>query len=276
MLRLAPTPSGFLHLGNACNFALNARWAALRGVPLRLRIDDLDRGRYRRRYVEDILRVIELLGIRVDVGPTSVDDFERNWSQELRLPRYHAALDTLRGHPAVYACPCSRKELQTSGHRPECLAREVPLDVPNVAWRVDVNLLTEGKTESRIPDAASGKDHVIEVASALDDFAIRRKNGRPSYQLACTVDDYDYGITAIGRGEDLLASTAAQVLLANLLGYPALVERAEMIHHSLIVNEAGEKISKSAGGGSRSTLRTEGLREVAFVVAEDWLGRVVK
>lgn len=254
--RLAPTPSGYLHAGNAANFAANALLAGKDGRLL-LRIDDLDRSRYRRAYVDDIFATIEWLGIEVTDGPRNTDDFERSWSQETRMPLYYEALDYLRHTrgPALrlFACPCSRKELSNGRHAHDCLTANIHLEQPGVAWRID----TRG----------------LDLHNTMPDFAIRKKDGRPSYQLACTVDDLHFGITHCARGVDLLASTAAQALLSDLLGYPALHERINFIHHPLLT-DAGKKISKSAGAKSVTRLRDgKWTPHGIFELAANWLAR---
>ena len=249
MHRIAPTPSGYLHLGNAANFAANALLAD--GGPLLLRIDDLDRARFRPEYLQDVFDVLDWLDIHPTLGPKDASDFEANWSQEYRMPLYYAALDTLRNTgqgTSVFACPCSRKELADGRHVHGCLQGRISPDQADVAWRID----TRG-TALHLP---------------MPWFAVRKKDGRPSYQLACTVDDYHYGITACARGEDLRASTAAQALVSDLLGYPNLEQRIHFLHHPLLT-EDGEKISKSQG--ARSVREWGVSRDAVFTIARDWL-----
>lgn len=254
MTRIAPTPSGYLHLGNAANFAANALLAKRRGTGLLLRIDDLDRARFRPEYLIDIFEVLDWLGIVPTRGPSDPDDFDRNWTQELRLPQYFAALNELRapsssGRSTLFACPCSRKELADGYHAYDCPTAGIPLDNKGVAWRID----TRG----------------TELHTRIPDFAVRNKNGRPSYQLACTVDDLHQGITACARGEDLRNSTAAQSLLSDLLGYPKLHQRIHIIHHPLIrVN--GEKLSKSQG--ARPARDGNFPVSEVFDIARAWVG----
>ncbi|MGB3798435.1 MAG: glutamate--tRNA ligase family protein [Lewinella sp.] len=248
MQRIAPTPSGYLHAGNAVNFAANALLAD--GGPLLLRIDDLDRQRFRRAYLEDVFEVLRWLGIEWTHGPTDPDDFERHWSQDCRMGLYNEALERLisRAPTQIFACPCSRKELADGTHVHGCLRGTIPFDRERTAWRID----TRG----------------TELHERMPWFAVRKKDGRPSYQLACTVDDYHFGITGCARGEDLRDSTAAQALLSDLLGYPPLLKRIRFIHHPLLrVN--GEKLSKSQGAAA---VKESGLTPAAFFSeARAWL-----
>ncbi len=250
MHRLAPTPSGYLHLGNAANFAANGLLAE--GGPLLLRIDDLDRARFRPEYLRDVFDVLDWLDIRPTRGPKDAADFEAHWSQDYRMPLYRQALETLRGNTSglVFACLCSRKELAKGGHAHGCLEGHVELDRAGIAWRLD----TRGTA----------------LHETMPWFAVRKKDGRPSYQLACAVDDYHYGITVCARGEDLRASTAAQAMLSDALEYPKLTERIRFLHHPLLT-EGGEKLSKRQGARS---VRDSGVsRNEVFAIARDWLGK---
>lgn len=263
--RLAPTPSGFLHRGNAANFALNARLAGSAGR-LYLRIDDLDRARFREEYLVDIFRIIEWLGITVTDGPGSPADFHARWSQQYRLKDYEEALNRLRSHPLLFACPCSRKEMVQGVHAYGCLSGGVPLEAEGVSWRINTRELAS----ISIPDLVQRKPFTIDLHEKMPDFAVRKKDGKPSYQTACVVDDALFGINRVGRGEDLLASTAAQAVLSDMLGYGNLFDRITFLHHPLVSSPGGGKLSKSAGAKGVSTL--ENLQpEDIFNLAEVWM-----
>ena len=105
--RIAPTPSGFLHVGNVYNFLLTYLFTRAFGGKLYLRIDDYDLPRYRRQYVENIFRVLEMLGIDFDGGPSGVGEFETKFSSKFRLDAYQNALKKLKQKGACYACKCS-------------------------------------------------------------------------------------------------------------------------------------------------------------------------
>jgi len=264
--RLAPTPSGYLHAGNAANFLLNARLAGPEGR-LYLRIDDLDRGRFRDEYLDDIFRVIDRLGVNVTDGPTDPEDFEKRWTQLHRLPEYHDALSCLKKSDRLFACPCSRKELYDGRHAYGCLEGKVDPEEESVAWRINAR----GLPPVVIPDLIREKPFVIDIDATMRDFAVQRKDGTPAYQLACTVDDVLYGINTVGRGQDLLPSTAAQALLSDLIGYPLLFGRVDFLHHPLIGGPDGEKLSKSAGAAGISGLGAAfDLGELTALVNE-WL-----
>ena len=237
-LRLAPTPSGFLHAGNACNFILN--WLAARLQPsaqLLLRIDDLDADRKRPEYVQDVFDTLDWLGLDWDLGPRSPDGFEKNWSQHGRLPAYFALLEELRANGHLFACKKSRRELAPfQGQYPAAFRQQgFDLDAADVAWRIKT------PTDAAFPP----------------DFIVRRRDGIPAYQIASLADDLHFGITHIIRGEDLAGSTASQLFLAESLCRPAF-SKIQFLHHALLLDEQGAKLSKSAGSAALKTWRQEG------------------
>lgn len=244
MYRFTPTPSGYLHIGNAFNFTLTWLIAREEGAQIVLRIDDLDAARRREEYVEDIFRSIEALGLDYDIGPSGPDDFYAHWSQHHRLPLYHAALQQLAVPPTnLYGCKLSRKEinkLQKAGRYPAFARKQAhSLDEPYTAWRI--------KTEAEISFQDFDKTpYQVNLMAEMPDFVLRRKDGLPAYQLASLVDDQHFGITGIVRGKDLVASTAAQLWLAEQLGYQEF-RHVKFLHHPLFVGTASEKLSKSAG-----------------------------
>ncbi|MDO7886506.1 glutamate--tRNA ligase family protein [Hymenobacter cheonanensis] len=233
--RLAPTPSGYLHLGNAVNFVLT--WLLVRraGGTLHLRIDDLDRARLRRPYLENIFRVIDWLGLDYDHGPSSPDDFLRHYSQLLHLPAYNQVLRRLAQRPGlVYGSLRSR-----TGGAGEAV---VPLSTPGVAWRARV---PTGTTITW----ADGCQGVLRVPLAIEmpGFVVRKKDAVAAYQLASVVDDLRLGTTLIVRGLDLLPSTAAQLWLAAQLPETSAFNpaRIQFFHHYLLTDAAGNKLSKT-------------------------------
>ena len=237
-LRLAPTPSGYLHAGNACNFVLN--WMAARLYPgkvqLLLRIDDLDAERKRPEYVQDVFDTLNWLGLDWDEGPRNVPDFEANWSQHQRIPLYEQALSQLREADLLFACGKSRRDLAPfdGGYPPEFRNQQLSLDQKDVSWRI------------RTPEGL-----------ALPDFVVRRRDGLPAYQIASLADDHFFGVSHIIRGDDLRNSSEAQLFLAHCLAWPDM-ERLQVLHHPLLLNERQEKLSKSAGAASLRSLREAG------------------
>jgi glutamyl-tRNA synthetase len=245
--RLAPTPSGFLHIGNLYAFVLTWLMVRTQQGKLLLRIDDIDNERSRPEYLENIFEWLALLGISYDEGPTSSTDFINKWSQQLRLPLYGQLLKQLVATGKVYACNCSRKAIAGNSnnglYNGACRHKKIPLDQADVNWRIWV----DEKAIIQFEDKFLGAQQ-LQLAALMGDFVIRRRNGLPSYQIASLADDINFGINYIVRGEDLLASTAAQLYLAKLVGEKDFLA-VQFAHHPLLKNEAGEKLSKTAGSG---------------------------
>ncbi|MBK6994420.1 MAG: hypothetical protein IPH31_05680 [Lewinellaceae bacterium] len=208
-LRLAPTPSGFIHQGNALNFVLN--WLAAKSsnfhasntapAKIFLRIDDLDSDRNRPEYTQDIFDSLEWLKLDWDSLPAIARSAKEGAAiarsakegktiyQSANLPRYLIILNRLRERNLLFACRKSRRDLEqyNNVYPPEFREQGLDLDETNVAWRI--------KTPANFP---------------LPDFVVRRRDGIPAYQVASFADDLHLGITHIIRGADLEDSTTAQ------------------------------------------------------------------
>ncbi|MBC8257715.1 MAG: tRNA glutamyl-Q synthetase [SAR324 cluster bacterium] len=251
--RLAPTPSGFLHLGNAFNFLLTWLLVDYMDGHLLLRIDDLDAPRVETAFVEDIFVQLEWLGISYDSGPSGPDELLSKYSQRLRKEHYFETIELLRKSGHLYACQCSRAEIRkltTTGIYPgTCRRNKYPLENNDQAWRVQVPEQTLVSYSS-----FSKKIKTINVTQNMGDFIIKRRDGLPAYQLASLVDDLDAGVTLVVRGQDLRTSTAAQLYLAKCLNekkFPA----SRFVHHNLIKNDSGQKLSKSKNSFSLQMLQ---------------------
>lgn len=261
--RIAPTPSGFLHEGNIFSFLLTRALADKFNGRIILRIDDLDGERCRKEYLDDIFACLSLLDIRYDAGPANTADFLTNHSQQLKLEYYNKWLETLKTTGLVYACSCSRKkinELSVSGQiRCACRMKHLPLNTAGTALRIFV----PAETGITINDELSGRQ-VIKLSSLMGDFVICRRDGKPAYQLTSVIDDVDAGVNYIVRGEDLLPSTAAQLYLASLLQLPSF-SQSKFLHHPLLRDPDGVKLSKSAGSLSIKSRMETGInpREIS-------------
>jgi glutamyl/glutaminyl-tRNA synthetase len=270
--RLAPTPSGYLHPGNGVSFALT--WALARAASgsVLLRIDDLDRARFRIEFVEDIFRTLDWLGLDWDEGPQSPDDFFAHFSQTLRIEIYESALHKLSASGLIYACDCSRKQIReqtADGHYPGfCSARQLDLSIPAAAWRAKLPEPCIVKINTwREPNP-----YAVDLKNVMGDFVLRQKDGAPAYQIASLCDDIHWNINFVVRGEDLLYSTAAQVWLATQLSALSF-QKITFFHHPLITDMRGEKLSKSAGAAALVNWRTSGQHPKAiFALAAQWLG----
>jgi glutamyl-tRNA synthetase len=264
--RLAPTPSGYLHEGNAFNFLVTALLAEHLGSTLVLRIDDLDAERVRPEYVDDIFLSLEWLGIRVDEGPSGPEDLARSWSQAHRIPRYMELFDTLNQHGLMYPCSCSRAEMMnwSAGRSPHLCRTSDPGPVRSgTPWRLRI----PHSCPTTILDLA-GHGGTLDPAALMEDpVMLIRGTGRPAYQLASLADDVDSGITFIVRGHDLLPSSVLQSHIAGRLGLASFSE-VRFLHHPLTIGQDGKKLSKSAGASSLRAMReagerSEGLRQQA-------------
>ncbi|MBA3004913.1 MAG: tRNA glutamyl-Q synthetase [Desulfurivibrio sp.] len=243
--RIAPTPSGLLHLGNAVNFILTWLMVRMQGGVLRLRIDDADCFRSRPEYFEDIFRQLDWLGITWDEGPTGPDDFQLRFSQQLRLERYREFLAQLVPH--LYPCGCSRREIR------ELAENGV---YPGFCRDRTVEHGTETAIRVLVPEGSvflvEGKE--VPLCKTMGDFVLWRKEDLPAYQLVSLVDDIDDRINLIVRGNDLLVSTAAQLFLAGLQGDNLFAETV-FLHHPLVQGQDGRKLSKSDNALSLAALR---------------------
>jgi glutamyl-tRNA synthetase len=238
LTRIAPTPSGFLHEGNRFSFRTTADLAATWGVDLALRIDDADAPRYRREYVEDIFGTLADLGIEWQVGPRDTGDFEAHWSQRAKTEYYRDELERARSRGlTVYACTCTRGTQRgpaTGGCGAGCRNRSLEYAPGETALRVAVPIGT----------IVGVGQHGVDLAAEMGDFIVWRRDDLPAYQLVSVIEDRDLGTTHIVRGQDLLASSAAQIFLAPALG-AANVAAAIYVHHELMTDGDGRKLSKS-------------------------------
>ena len=252
--RFAPTPSGYLHAGNAVNALLVSWLAAAHDGLVALRIDDMDASRYRPEYVDDLFAVLTWLDVRWHLGPGDRADFEAHHSQAARTQEYRVALDHARERGLeVYACTCSRRDLAgtpTGGCPGGCRSAGRAFEVDRTALRV----LVPPGTIVTVGDAD------VDLAQAMGDFVVWRRDDLPAYQVASVVEDERLAVTHIVRGEDLLESTAAQRFLAPFLGASSFATAA-VVHHGLIRDRAGMKLSKSQLGHGTPLPRDDEQRE---------------
>ncbi|RFM27357.1 glutamate--tRNA ligase family protein [Deminuibacter soli] len=254
--RIAPTPSGYLHVGNVLSFALTAALARTTGATVLLRIDDLDRDRIQPAYVQDIFNTLQLMEIPWDEGAKDYGNYLHRYSQVHRLPLYQQALQQLRDGGHVFACDCSRAQILRE--RPDgvypgtCIHKNIPLDTPGVSWRlhtsetapIRVNTFNKGIVTATLP-------------ALMQSFVVRKKDGYPAYQLASVADDDHFGVDLVVRGEDLWSSTLAQHYLATLLPGSNFGNTVSY-HHPLLLETADRKLSKSAGATSVQHLHKSG------------------
>lgn len=235
--RFAPTPSGYLHIGNCVNALLVDWLARAHGGALILRIDDVDADRYRPEYVDDMFRVLRWLDIQWHAGPRDTAEFEACFSMRDRTQYYRDVLHGWISQLDTYACECSRSDLRAARSLTcvrGCRSRELTLTPGESALRLHVPIGTTTDLSGRS----------IDLAAEMGDFVLWRRDDRPSYQLASLIEDRDLEVTHVVRGSDLLPSTAAQLHIACAVSVASFRD-AVFVHHPLIADAAGNKLSKS-------------------------------
>lgn len=258
--RLAPSPTGLLHLGHAATFLIAA--ARARSGTLILRNDDLDRQRSRDEFYTAMLEDLCWLGIRWQEGP-DIGGPHASYSQSERHALYLAAWGKLRESGFVYPCTCSRRELALAASAPHESDDEPTY--PGTCRPLGAQPLPKSPTGQnwrfRVPDGESiafndrhfGPQQFL-AGRDFGDFLVWRRDDVPSYQLACVVDDAAMRITEVVRGADLLKSTARQLLLYRALG----LQPPEWHHCPLVTDERGERLAKRHDGLAIRTLRNQG------------------
>ncbi len=263
--RFAPTPSGFLHLGNALPALLG--WLQMRkaGGQFLLRIEDIDKPRCKPHYVEQIYRDMDWLGLDWDEGPGLEGDCAP-YIQNERLQLYERALDKLLALGHLYPCYCSRAELMAIASAPHGLASLGPV-YPGLCRELteeERKQKAQLKTPSlrfAMPDRSqSFLDGVLGeqcfAAPAGGDFVVKRADGIIGYQLAVVVDDALMGITDVLRGGDLLDSTPRQLALFAAMDWAA----PQYAHVPLLVGEDGRRLAKRHGSITLNALRASGTQ----------------
>ena len=258
--RFAPSPTGYIHVGNLRTALMNYLIARKAGGTFILRIDDTDPERSKEEYVDQIKRDLEWLGL-------TWDRFER---QSLRLDRYADAADKLRAAGRFYECFESPTELDLKRKK------QLNMGKPPVYDRAALNLSDEDK--ARLRDERGGYwrflldqqriewtdgilgDISIDAASVSDPVLIRA-DGQVLYTIASVVDDTDMGVTHVVRGSDHVTNTATQIQIMEALGYTA----PSFAHHSLLTGPQGEALSKRLGTLAIKDLREQGVEPAALL-----------
>ncbi|SDE10906.1 glutamyl-tRNA synthetase [Paenibacillus sp. UNCCL117] len=280
--RFAPTPSGFLHIGNA--FTALAAWLQMRqlGGEFVLRIEDIDKSRCRSVYTEQLQDDLLWLGLDWDEGPRKGGPYAP-YEQSRRERLYEQALERLHHSGLVYPCYCSRSELSMVGNAPHGVASEgavytgacrflSPAERAVRAARKAPSLrFIMPEREFSFPDGLAGPQCFS--SKGLGDFIIKRADGMFSYQLAVTVDDAAMGITDVLRGADLLDSTPRQLALYEALG----TRPPSFAHVPLLADAGGRRLSKRDRDLTLTTLRKTGVRPERLLGAlahtAGWLDR---
>ncbi|HQU08425.1 MAG: tRNA glutamyl-Q synthetase [Verrucomicrobia bacterium 21-51-4] len=270
--RLAPTPSGALHLGHACTFLWAAQRAAQAQGTLILRMEDLDSQRCKPVFAEKIIEDLRALGIHWQEGP-DVGGPYGPYIQSQRKDFYRVAWEQLRQLGIIYPCTRSRKDLSDAigaPHEDGDAEHLFPIE-----WRAPVGserLYTEPAGVNwrfRVPD---GRQVVIEdglqgrrcfeAGKDFGDFLIWRRDDMPTYELAVVVDDAAMAITEVVRGADLLKSTARQYLVYEALG---IQQMPAFYHTPLVRDPAGKRLAKRDQATSLAAMHERGDEAAAVL-----------
>lgn len=250
--RLAPSPTGSLHLGNARTFLIN--WALARQVGWRivLRIEDLDSPRVKPGALEETIEMLEWLGLDWDEGPII---------QSRDLEPYRQALRQLAAQGSCYPCDLTRSEIEAAASAPQegthelCFPRALrPILQARIFDREDTNW--RFACPEQVVQFLDGFRGPTEVrpADEVGDFVIWTRRGQPSYQLAVVVDDHRQGVTHVVRGDDLLGSAGRQLLLYRALG---LGPEPQYLHLPLVRGPDGRRLAKRHGDTRLITYRQQ-------------------
>jgi len=261
--RIAPTPSGWLHLGHAATFTTAWRRSRQAGGTLLMRIEDLDPGRCEDAYAKAALEDLRWWGLDWDEGPDTGGPFSP-YVQSQRIPAYRRILEQLIATGCAYPSPHSRREIEaaTPARSPvtgECLFparwrpserdRHFQLD-KGLPWRFRV---PDGRRVT-FTDGQSGEQSFL-AGRDFSDFLLWRREEVPSYELAVVCDDHAMHISEVVRGEDLLLSTARQILIYEALGW----NEPAWYHCPLVIDPAtGQRMAKTHRSLSLRSLREGG------------------
>ena len=259
--RLAPSPTGFLHSGHVATFLRASERAQKNSGILIYRNDDLDFTRAKLHFHKAALDDLQWMGLQWQEGP-DIGGPHGPYSQSERGSLYLHSFEQLRLSGLIYPCHCTRRELASALSAPHANEEEAlypgtcrpdkPLvfeSNPDLNWRFRI-AAPEAVT---FKDGRLGEQFAI-AGNSFGDFLIWRKDGVPSYQLACAVDDALMKITEVVRGEDLVTSTFRQILLLRALGYPI----PAYFHCQLVTDKSGKRLAKRDDSVAIRTLREQG------------------
>jgi glutamyl-tRNA synthetase len=275
-VRIAPSPTGPLHIGTARTALFNYLFARHAGGTFILRLEDTDQARSSIAYEKDILDGLHWLGLAWDEGPEVAGEAARGphapYRQMERLPRYAAAADRLLAADKAYPCYCSPEQLDTDRKAQEA-ARQAPRYVGRCAnLTADERAAREaggqrGALRFRVGEGVIAFDDIvrghveIDVSNLGGDFVIVRADGLPLYHFTVVVDDAAMEISHVIRGEDHLSNTPKHVLLFRALGYP----EPRFAHLPLILNPDRSKMSKRKSQTALSDYIAHGFIREALV-----------
>ena len=270
--RFAPSPTGYMHLGNIWIAFLNWLWTRQHQGTIVLRIEDIDQQRCRDNYRKAIEEDLVWLGLDYEEGPGGSYSYGEPW-QSHRFSLYQTLCDIWQKEGKIYPCYCTRARLHSissaphegealplyDGHCRYLTEAERAKQPKKPSWRIRMD-----DREETFTDLWQG-EKTYRLRKERDDFVIRRADGMVAYQLAVSVDDGAMGITHVFRGHDLLSSTFYQTYLIKKLGYVPPTYG----HLPLLVDRNGTRLSKRQHG---ITIRE--LKEAGYTAA-DIIGRLL-
>lgn len=273
LTRLAPSPTGALHLGNARTFLINWLLARRNGWEILLRIEDLDGPRIKRHADAQLIEDLRWLGLDWDQGPIY---------QSARFGLYQNAIQQLLSSNQAYPCVCSRKEVESAASAPHAddgatiypgtcrdkfktieSAKQISGRLPAIRFRVPNGVIGfEDRFAGQVQSNAQKQ---------LGDFVIAKADGTAAYQLAVVVDDAQMHVTDVVRGDDLLDSTPRQILLYRAMGLADAIPSYR--HLPLIIGTDGKRLAKRHGDTRLATYRERGVSagRVVSLLAQ-WCG----
>lgn len=259
--RIAPTPTGYLHLGHYRTFHTAWQRARAANGTLVLRMEDIDPSRCRPEFARAAIEDLRWAGLDWDEGPDVGGPFAP-YEQSRRVANFREAFERLKAYGAIFPCCCSRRDVALAAVAPHaedaeaiyagtCRERDHASVSDTVSWRFRV---PDGETVSFV-DGRMGPQAFLSGRD-LGDFIVWRRDNAPAYELAVVVDDAAMQITEVVRGEDLLLSTARQLLL-----YRALSLTPPQFYHCELVKDAqGNRLAKRYDGLSLRQLRAGGTQ----------------
>jgi glutamyl-tRNA synthetase len=253
--RLAPSPTGAQHVGNARTYLIAWLSARSQNGKVLLRIEDIDSPRIKSGAAEQALEDLRWLGLDWDEGPVV---------QTQRLNLYESALENLKVQELVYPCTCSRSDVEQAASAPHlehegpsypgtCAGRKVAdaarLSDRPFAWRM--------RTRGQLAEFEDGFRGSVRLGQSQGgDFVVWKSAGTPAYQLAVVVDDAAQGVTEVVRGDDLVTSTPRQLLLYQALD----LTPPRFVHVPLVVGSDGRRLAKRHGDTRLVALRAAGVK----------------
>ena len=261
-VRIAPSPTGYVHVGNIRAALFNWLFARHHGGVFILRIDDTDIARSEQQYEDDIKEGFRWLGLDWDEG-VDVGGPHGSYRQSDRFDHYRSIAEDLVERGLAYHDPRSTEELEELRKRAQAEKLH-----PNFYIRRPHAESDTGPIRFSVPQGDAIEFHDLVRgdlrfgSETIDDFVVLRSDGVPTYHLASVTDDLDYEITHVARGEDLLPSTPKHILLAQAIGRGAIPEYA---HLPLLFGPDGKKLSKRHGDTSLKAYREGGYLPEAML-----------